>query len=85
MGVDSLLQGVGGTTVGEVRDVRARIAGRTSTLREAEQIGREIEAIWLNGPAGGGGATWAAREVIAAASTLLPRGRVRPSFKMETV
>lgn len=84
IGVNSLLQGVGAPSDSEPRDVRARLVGRTASLRDAERIGREIEAIWLNGPAGGGGATWAAREVIAAASTLLPRGRVRPRFVMET-
>jgi hypothetical protein len=88
IGVDSLLQGVGGgpqdDVYNDVRDVRARIVGRTASLRDAERIGREIEAIWLNGPAGGGGATWGAREVIAAASALLPRDRVRARFVMET-
>jgi hypothetical protein len=54
-------------------------------LDEAQRIGREMEALWLVGPAGGGGATWSSREVIAVASTLLPRDRVRPSVHLESV
>jgi hypothetical protein len=77
IGVDSVYAGPRGSC--EAMDVRARIAGRTATLRDAQQIGREIEAVWINGPAGGGGATWSAREVIAAASALIPRAVVRPT------
>ncbi|WP_270935167.1 acyclic terpene utilization AtuA family protein [Falsiroseomonas oryzae] len=79
IGVDSVLRGEPGPA-DEPRDVRARIAGRTSTLRAAQRIGREVEALWLNGPSGGGGATWSAREVIAAASVLLPRSRIQAGF-----
>ncbi|HEV7265181.1 MAG TPA: acyclic terpene utilization AtuA family protein [Falsiroseomonas sp.] len=80
IGVDSVLRGPLPAGRDEPLDVRARIAGRTATLREAQRIGREVEALWLNGPAGGGGATWTAREVIAAASVLLPREKARPRF-----
>ena len=82
IGVDSVLRGPIPQDRDEPLDVRARIAGRAETLRDAQRIGRETEAIWLNGPAGGGGATWSAREVIAAASVLLPRDAVRPHFAM---
>ena len=67
----------------EPLDVRLRVAGRSKTLRDAERIGREIEATWINGPAGGGGATWSTRDVIAAASALVPRDLVRPSVHFE--
>jgi len=80
IGVDSVLRGPIPADRDEPLDVRARIAGRASTLRDAQRIGREVEGIWLNGPAGGGGATASAREVIAAASVLMPRARVRPRF-----
>jgi hypothetical protein len=52
------------------------VAARTDTLEEAWRIGREVETLYTNGPAGGGGATRSAREVIAMASTFLPRERV---------
>jgi hypothetical protein len=35
-----------------------------------------VEALYLNGPAGGGGVTQSVREVIAAASALVPRSAV---------
>ena len=54
-------------------EVRARVALRVNTKREAEQVANEVEALYLNGPAGGGGVTKSVREVIAAASVLMPR------------
>ena len=54
-------------------EVRARLAVRCSTAAQAERVGQEVEAMYLNGPAGGGGVTQSVREVIAAASALVPR------------
>jgi hypothetical protein len=58
-------------------EVRARLAVRCTTHEHAERIGQEVEALYLNGPAGGGGVTQTVREVIAAASALVPREAVR--------
>ena len=81
IGVDSVSRrGVGP----EPSEVRARVAGRTRSLDEARQIGREVEALYTNGPAGGGGAWMGAHEVIAVASTLIDRERVRPSVAFES-
>ena len=63
-------------------EVRIRVAGRTATLVDAIRIGNEVETLYTNGPAGGGGATKAAREIIAVLSTLLPRDRVRPRIQI---
>jgi len=52
------------------------VAARTRTRAEADRIGREVEALYTNGPYGGGGATASSREVLAIASTYLPRARV---------
>ena len=38
--------------------------------------------MYLNGPAGGGGVTQSVREVIAAASVLVPRAAVRPTLQL---
>ena len=54
-------------------EVRARLALRCATQAQAQVVGREVEALYLNGPAGGGGVTQSVREVIAVASVLLPR------------
>lgn len=61
----------------EPREVRARFAGRVSTMEEALRIGNEVERLYTNGPAAGGGAWKSAREVVAVASTLIPRALVR--------
>ena len=53
--------------------MRVRVVGRTDSLRDAVRIGNEVETLYLNGPAGGGGVTKSAREVVAIASVLLPR------------
>ena len=78
IGIDSL-HGPGLSAGGaEPYEVRLRVTGRTETLREAVRIGNEVETLYTNGPAGGGGATKSAREVVAVASVLLPRERATP-------
>lgn len=62
-------------------EVRARVAGRTASVEQAAQIGNELETLYTNGPAGGGGVTKATREVLAVQSILLPRTHVSPSFE----
>ena len=63
-------------------EVRLRLAVRCTGREQAECIGREVEAMYLNGPAGGGGVTQSVREVIAAASALVPRAAARTTVKM---
>jgi Acyclic terpene utilisation family protein AtuA len=60
----------------EPYEVRVRLAVRCTTQAEAEIVGQEVEALYLNGPAAGGGVTQSVREVIAAASALIPRAAV---------
>lgn len=61
-------------------EVRARAAMRVATRLEAELVAHEVEALYLNGPASGGGATQSVREVIAAAAVLIPREWVQTSI-----
>ncbi|HSV34028.1 MAG TPA: acyclic terpene utilization AtuA family protein [Ramlibacter sp.] len=61
----------------EPYEVRLRLAVRTATRAQAERVGQEVEALYLNGPGGGGGVTQSVREVVAAASALIPREAVR--------
>jgi hypothetical protein len=63
----------------EPGDVRLRVIGRTATMLDAERIGNEVETLYTNGPAGGGGALKAAREVLAMDAVLLSRDRVSPA------
>ena len=61
-------------------EVRARAAMRLATRLEAEHVAHEVEALYLNGPASGGGVTQSVREVIAAASVLIPREWMQTSI-----
>lgn len=61
----------------EPYEVRVRLAVRCDTRAEAERVGQEVEALYLNGPAAGGGVTQSVREVVAVASVLVPRDAVR--------
>jgi hypothetical protein len=65
----------------EPYEVRVRVAGRTENLREAIRIGNEVETLYPNGPAAGGGASKSARDVVAVASVLLPRELAKPSIQ----
>ncbi|WP_038937088.1 acyclic terpene utilization AtuA family protein [Bradyrhizobium japonicum] len=86
IGVNAVHRGAfrGGPLI-EPPDVRIRVAGRTQSIEEAILIGNEMDSLWLNGPAGGGGAIKSAKEVIAAASILVPRNLVQPSISYEVV
>jgi len=81
IGMDSL-HGPQVSAVGnEPYEVRVRVTGRTENLREAVRIGNEVETLYTNGPAGGGGAWKSARDVVAVASVLLPRELAKPQVR----
>jgi hypothetical protein len=63
----------------EPYEVRVRVAARTDSLAEAVKIGNEVETLYTNGPAGGGGAWKSAREIVGVASALLPESVVTSS------
>jgi hypothetical protein len=76
IGIDALYGAARSSHHPEPYEVRLRVAARTRTRAEADRIGREVEALYTNGPYGGGGATASTREVLAIASTYVPRDRV---------
>ncbi|ACA19910.1 protein of unknown function DUF1446 [Methylobacterium sp. 4-46] len=65
----------------EPYEVRLRVIGRTESMAEAVRIGNEVETLYTNGPAGGGGAWKAAREVVAVQSVLVPAELARPAVQ----
>ena len=71
IGVNSLLPHAQAAT--EPTEVRLRVATRAPTHRQALQVANEVEALYTNGPAAGGGASKSVREVVAAAAVLVPR------------
>ncbi|WP_326907847.1 acyclic terpene utilization AtuA family protein [Sedimentibacter sp. MB31-C6] len=57
-------------------EVRLRVAARTKNKNDAVQIGNEVETLYTNGPAGGGGATKTVNEIVSVASILVNRNDV---------
>ena len=80
MGVDSLYgEGISLTMgKGEPAEVRLRVAARTKDRENAQLVGNEVEALYTNGPAGGGGVTKSVRKIVSVASVLIPREEVVP-------
>jgi hypothetical protein len=78
IGVNAIL-GPSSPAQPEPAEVRARVALRVPSLQQAQHVAHEVEALYTNGPAGGGGATRSVREVIAAAAVLMPRESVHTS------
>lgn len=81
IGVDAL-HGAEIAQGGAPYEVRIRVAGRTGTAEAAAAIGAEVEALYTNGPAGGGGSWKAVRQVVAIASALVPEHLVVPQLTL---
>lgn len=64
--------------LGGETDCRLRVAAISHDDALLEAIGDEVESLYTNGPAGGGGVRVHIGEVLGIASTLIPRERVRP-------
>ncbi|MFF3942754.1 acyclic terpene utilization AtuA family protein [Streptomyces phaeofaciens] len=79
IGVDSVARGVSMGDPGRMTEVRVRVAGRTESADQARAIAHEVSAMWLNGPAGGGGVVCSVTERIAIASVFVPRSDVTTS------
>jgi hypothetical protein len=60
----------------EPTEVRVRFTLRTRDRRLADLLCEEVEALYTNGPAGGGGVVGLVRETVAIVSTLVPRSAV---------
>jgi len=75
IGLNSLYPGA---SQAEPPEVRLRIAGRAESQAEALRIGNEVETLYTNGPAGGGGASKTVRRTIGVVSVLIPRELARP-------
>ena len=64
-------------------EVRLRTIARAGAREHAAIAPREVEALYTNGPAGGGGVSTSVRETIAILSTLIPADLPRPSIHIE--
>lgn len=59
-------------------EIRLRMAARAENAEAARIVGEEVEALYTNGPAGGGGVRTSVHEQIGIVSTLIDRARVAP-------
>ncbi len=85
VGVDSLYRNSSAPIQSQPSEVRLYVAGRTKSQSEAAKIGNEVETLYTNGPAGGGGATSRVSEIISVASILIPRTEARAEVVVQEV
>ena len=81
IGIDALHGSGLSRGAAEPYEVRARVVARAASRAMADVVGREVETLYTNGPAGGGGATRTTREVLAVQSVLLPETLVHPTVE----
>jgi len=82
IGIDSLHGDFGRRHAAEPYEVRLRVAARCRTERAARAVANEVETLYTNGPAGGGGVTTDVRRVVGIASTLIDRDLVEPTVTL---
>ena len=63
-------------------EVRVRVAAASSCIQKAALIGEEVEALYTNGPAGGGGARKYVNEVIGVVSALIDMKKISPAVQI---
>jgi hypothetical protein len=63
-------------------EVRLRVAARAPEREVARLVGEEVEALFTNGPAGGGGVRKSTVEQIGIVSCLVPRDSVRTEVRL---
>ena len=64
------------------REIRLRIAAKCKNLSTANLVGEEVEALYTNGPAGGGGVRKYSKEVIGIHSIYLDRKLAEPRVEI---
>lgn len=66
-------------TTGEHSEIRLRIAARTRRRDDAVAVTREVECLYINGPAGGGGIRSGLEHIISIDNILIPRKDIVPT------
>ena len=66
----------------EPYEIRLRVAARGDSFEKAAIVGQEVEALYTNGPAGGGGVRKYVNEVIGIVSTLIEKEKVQSSVTL---
>jgi hypothetical protein len=83
IGVDALHGDALSRGAAEPYEVRARVAAHCASLCDARRIGDEVEMLYTNGPAGGGGVCKTTREIVGVTSTFVPRDEVHATVEWE--
>ena len=83
IGIDSMHGAALSEPSCEPYEVRLRAAGRFFDENDARRLMHEVESLYVNGPAGGGGVFTSMRENIAMDATFLPRDFVVPAIGFE--
>jgi hypothetical protein len=63
-------------------EIRLRVAGKAQSPEDAALIGEEVETLYTNGPAGGGGVRKYVNEVVGIVSILFERDKVEPNVSI---
>lgn len=63
-------------------EIRLRVTGKSHDKALALLVGEEVEALYTNGPAGGGGARKNVTEVIGVVSVLMDRAAINTSIQL---
>ncbi|MDJ0004298.1 MULTISPECIES: acyclic terpene utilization AtuA family protein [Nocardiaceae] len=69
----------------DVPEVRLRVTAKVPDAETAALVGWEVESLYTNGPAGGGGARSSSTEVLAIRSCLIPRAQVTTAVHITEV
>jgi hypothetical protein len=63
-------------------EIRLRVAGKTGDKEKALRVGEEVESLYTNGPAGGGGARKNVQEIVGVISILMDREKLKPEIEL---
>ncbi|MER7605737.1 acyclic terpene utilization AtuA family protein [Nocardioides sp. NPDC127503] len=66
----------------EPLEVRLRVTARATDAAQARTVGWEVESLYTNGPAGGGGARTGVQQTLVVRSCLVPRDLVSPTVTL---
>lgn len=81
MGIDSLYGAASRPfETPNLSEVRLRVAARADRQEDAAVIAKEVEALYVNGPAGGGGARGGVERVVSVASVLISEEEIHPQI-----
>lgn len=79
IGIDSLFKE--GPKNENPREIRLRVGAKTKTKNAAVKLVNEVETLYTNGPAAGGGVSKSVSEIIAIQSILMDKSKVIPKVE----